>query len=285
MKNDCQVAVIGLGLIGGSFAAALRVVRPHWSVVGFDRNEVMRQRGLADGLVNRIAPSVEEAVQDADVIILATPVRDILDLIGRLDRLTTREAIVMDVGSTKGSIADAMSTLPARLQAIGGHPMTGVLTTGSTQPGARLFEGQRFVLTPTSRTTPTTLDWARRLVADFKADVVVMEASRHDHAVALTSHLPYLISLPLLELFAEQDEVTRSLAAGGFRTRVEAAGAHPLMWRDILLTNREEILQALRAYGGYLATLERDLEDASEEHLLQRLDRASAAAHSVANRD
>ena len=215
---------------------------------------------------------------------LATPVRVILELLGRLDRVILHEAIVLDVGSTKLAIAEAMSKLPERLQAIGGHPMTGGLTTGSTRPNARLFEGQRFVLTPTQRTTRAALQTVEDLLHDFKADLVVMDASQHDRAVAVVSHLPHLMSLPLLDIFAQQDEVTRSLAAGGFKSRVEGAGTNTTMWRDVLLTNRLEILQALRGYLDQLAALERDFNEGSEDRLTDRLERAGTIARSMVTR-
>lgn len=285
MKDDCLAAVIGLGLIGASFAAALRVARPRWSVIGFDQDEAVSSRALSDGNVHRVASTAHEAVLDADVIVLAAPVRVIHDFIRQLPQLTTGESIVLDVGSTKRTIANAMSALPERLQAIGGHPMTGALTAGSARPSARLFEGQRFVLTPTARTTPETRDWAQRLLTDFKADILVMDASRHDQAVAITSHLPHVLSLPLLELFAEQDDATRSLAAGGFRSRIEGTATNPRMWRDILLSNRDEILKALESYEKHLKAFQRDLQENSEERLLQRLEQASAVARHVTKRD
>ncbi len=278
---NCRAAVIGLGLIGGSFAAALRTVRPRWTIIGYDRDETTQGRAISEALIDHVASTVADAVRDADVVVLATPVGAILDLLGRLGQLATREAVVIDVGSTKSVIADAMSGLPHRLHAIGGHPMTGQLTTGSSRPSNRLFAGQRFVLTPTARTRSSTLDWAQRLVRDFDAEVVVMDPRQHDQAVAFTSHLPYLISLPLLELFAQQDDATQSLAAGGFQSRVEGVGANLQMWRDILQTNRQGIVGALRAYAEHLATLEEDLREGSEEALQERLERAARAARKV----
>jgi len=278
---DCRVAVIGLGLIGGSFAAALRLARPRWSIVGCDRDDAASARAVADGLVDRVTPVASEALKDADVIVLATPVGVILDLVAQLDRLVAREAVVIDVGSTKGLIVDAMSGLSDRLHAIGGHPMTGPLTAGSSLPSGRLFAGTRFVLSPTARTTPSTLDWALRLLSDFGANVVVMDANEHDRAVAVTSHLPYLISLPLLELFAEQDEVTQSLAAGGFQSRVDGVGSSVEMWRDIVQSNRRAIAAAISAYADRLRALERDVLEGSTHVLRDRIDRAVRAAHKV----
>jgi prephenate dehydrogenase len=284
MSADRRAAIVGLGLIGGSFAAALRVARPRWSIVGFDVNEEARARVADKRFVDRLAFTADEALRAADVIVLATPVSVILEILGRLARVTAGDAIVLDVGSTKSAIVDAMNGLPERLQAVGGHPMTGALTTGSNHPNARLFAGQRFVLTPARQTTRATVEAVEGLLRDFRADPVVMDPSRHDRAVAVMSHLPYLMSLPLLDVFAEQDEVTRSLAAGGFKSRVEGANLNPVMWRDILLTNRAEILRALRIYRDQLAALERDLNEASAERLAERLERAGGIARSLSAR-
>jgi prephenate dehydrogenase len=279
--SDCRAAVIGLGLIGGSFAAALRFVRPRWAIVGYDRDETITSHAISEGWIHQGVSTIDDAVRDADVVVLATPVGVILEILGGLGRLVSREAVVIDVGSTKSLIADAMSALPHRLHAIGGHPMTGQLTTGSSRPSDRLFAGQRFVLTPTARTRPSTLDWSQRLLRDFGAEAVVMDPRQHDEAVALTSHLPYLISLPLLELFAERDDATQSLAAGGFQSRVDGVAANQQMWRDILQTNRHEIARTLSSYAEHLAALERDLREGSEDVLQERLEQAARSASKV----
>lgn len=273
-----RAVVVGLGLIGGSLAAALRKVRPAWTVVGHDINAEAAGQALRDGLVDDIEGNRAVALQDADVVILASPVGAILDIVAGLEREVPGEAFVLDVGSTKGRIVAALNMLPDRLQAVGGHPMTGAITAGVSGPHAGLFEGRHFVLTPTRTTRPATLAGATSLVGDLGAVVTVMEADRHDAAVALVSHLPYLASLPLLDVFRQAPAPARALAAGGFRSRVKGAGANIPMWWDILRTNRDAVVAALADYGAAVASLRELVRDGTDQQLRDLLERAAREA-------
>jgi prephenate dehydrogenase len=272
-----QAAVIGLGLIGASCAAAIRAARPAWTVFGYDPDPNASRRAEERGLVHAIAASRGEALHSADFIVLATPVCTIVEIIGEL-KTSSRDAVLMDVGSTKQMIVDAMTTLPAHIQAVGGHPMTGAVTAGTSEPTDRLFEGRAFVLCGTPSTRPETMAAVKRLVSDFNARVVEMTAADHDAAVALVSHLPQLLALPLLRVFDGASPTAQSLAAGGFHARVQDAGENIPMWFDILRSNRTAIAAAISEYREHLSELEKTLREGTEGDLLDVLGRAARVA-------
>jgi prephenate dehydrogenase len=277
-RSPFQATVIGLGLIGASCAAAIRAVRPSWTVVGHDLEGAACARARERGLVHAIAASRDEALRAADFIVLATPVGTIVEIIGLLPTLVGRPAVIVDVGSTKQMIVEAMSALPHRLQAAGGHPMTGAVTAGTSEPTSRLFDGRAFVLCPTPSTRPETLNALKQLVADFKARVVEMTAAEHDSAVALVSHLPQLMAFPLLQIFDRATPTARSLAAGGFHARVGDAGENIPMWFDILRSNRPAVTAMLGEYRLELDRLEQAIREGEESDLRALLERGAQAA-------
>jgi prephenate dehydrogenase len=276
--SSYTATVVGLGLIGASFADAIRAARPSWTVVGHDLDAAACHRARECGLVHAIAGSGDESLRSADLIVLATPVFTIAETVGRLPALVTRPAVVIDVGSTKRMIVDAMAALPEHIQAVGGHPMTGAVTAGTSEPTGRLFAGRAFVLCPTPGTRPDTLTALKKLLGDFQARVVEMTAAEHDAAVALVSHLPQLMALSLLEIFDRATPASRSLAAGGFRSRVADAGENIPMWFDILRSNRSAITAVLGEYRHELGKLEEALRAENERELLGLLERAADAA-------
>ncbi|MGE0552794.1 MAG: prephenate dehydrogenase [Gemmatimonadales bacterium] len=281
MLNETEprrAAIVGLGLIGGSMAARLRRARPAWTLVGHDIDRAAMDAALAAGHVHAIEADLEAALRHANVVVLATPVGVILELIGRLETLTSGDVFVIDVGSTKSRIVEAMGSLPKRIQSVGGHPMTGAVTAGVAGPNPDLFVGRRFVVTPTPTTRPETLEAGIELVRALDADVVEMGAVAHDAAVARVSHLPYLMAVPLLAAFAQWPDLTRSLAAGGFKSRAKGAGANVPMWWDILRTNRSAIREALQDYRTELDRIADLLEHGSDDELRALLLRARQAA-------
>jgi prephenate dehydrogenase len=171
-----------------------------------------------------------------------------------------------------------MAAFPERLQAVGGHPMTGAVTAGTSEPTSQLFERRAFVLCPTPFTRAETLTAVKQLISDFKARVIEMTAADHDAAVALVSHLPQLVAFPLLQMFENAAPTTQSLAAGGFYARVADAGENIPMWFDILRSNRTAIAAALGEYRQQLNEIEATVCEGSDDDLLGMLHRAARAA-------
>jgi prephenate dehydrogenase len=235
-----RLAVIGMGLMGGSLALALRGRCA--GLVGVDPDpealSLARQKRLFDAVFLEPAG----AIANADVIILAAPVRAILQLLAALPGLHPGPAVVLDLGSTKVEIMRAMAILPDRFDPIGGHPMCGKEQSGLGSAEAGIFQDAPFALSALPRTSPRARSLAEQLVAAVGALPLWVEADMHDRWAAATSHLPYLLACALA-LSMPEDAVP--LIGPGFRSTARLAGSSPVMMLDILLTNRENILAGL----------------------------------------
>lgn len=243
-----NVTIIGLGLIGGSLGLALKR-DPEVQVTGYDRSFSTLDQAFRRGIIDTIATSIENACEQADVIIFATPVNTTVALMQQAAGWTVKEDVIMtDTGSTKGPIMEAAKGLLERgLTFIGGHPMAGSHKSGVTAAKGHLFENAYYILTPDSRTDNAKVECLRQLLAPTKGKVVVLEAEEHDRMTAIVSHFPHLIASSLVgRLSAQQQQpFVNKLAAGGFRDLTRIASADPAMWRDITTQNRVELLKQL----------------------------------------
>ena len=264
--NFRRISIVGLGLMGGSWGLALKKYGFKGRRVGFDRAEVL-QRALAAGAVDEAAEDLAAAVRDADLIILATPVGAILDLLPQLKSLASPRALITDVGSTKRLICQkARELFGDEPLFLGGHPLAGKERSGFENADAALLENARYVLTPL---LPNHLSDARvkafsDLVTALGGRPFVTEASSHDRAVAFLSHLPQLVSTGLSSLIAEQgaeDFLPLELAASGFRDVTRLAESPYAVWRDICLTNIENIHSALDSLIEKLEAMKLHLSD------------------------
>ena len=249
-----RIAIAGLGLMGGSLALALR---GHCrELVGVDPDPVTLEFARQHNVVDRCVEF--EAALDADLLILAAPVRAILGLLARLPARAADAPtlVVMDLGSTKSVIAAAMQALPSGYDPLGGHPMCGKEVSGLAHAEAGLFLGKVFVLSPLDRTTGAALGLAQELVASVGARAVRLAAERHDRLAAASSHLPYVVSAALVRAAESlEDDQVWELAASGFRDTSRLAASDVTMMTDILLTNRRAILDALARNQAELAAL------------------------------
>jgi prephenate dehydrogenase len=261
--HETQITIVGLGLMGGSLAAALRTMNVCRKVVGVARRQTTLVNARALRFIDEGTTRLDEGVAEADLVVLATPVRDILNKLESIGPMVKPGCVVMDVGSTKSAICAAMDRMPDHVQPIGGHPMCGKESSGLTMAEPDLYQDRVFVLAPLERTAPEALQLAREMVAGIGARELILEPERHDHIVAAISHLPYMMAVTLVNAAgaqAQEDPLTWDLAAGGFRdTSRVAAGSLPMML-DILATNRGPILEMLRQAQGELAQLIEMLE-------------------------
>jgi prephenate dehydrogenase len=259
--NSRHLAVVGLGLMGGSLARALRPFAQ--TITGVDPNPVSREYALVNGVVDAATDDLKAGVSEADVVILAAPVRTIIAMINdRIGSYLRSNTLLIDIGSTKADICDAMGRLPIGIQAIGGHPMAGKESSGVEESDASLFRNRPFVLCASRRTTPATRDRALALATAVGSTPIEMEARRHDHVVAAISHLPYLISAALVATVAqqaEQDDAVWKLAAGGFRDTSRLAAQDLSMAGDFLSTNTQAVATLLAYFRMQLAILEASL--------------------------
>ena len=268
--KEARVVIVGLGLMGGSLAGALKSRSACREVWGIARREETIKEALRRGLIHVGACDLAEGMERADLIVLATPVRTILELIPQVGALAPPGCLLMDLGSTKASIVEAMEALPPHVQAVGGHPMCGKEASGIVAAEANLYEGATFVLTPLQRTSSEALTLAQEMVEAVGARPLLMDAERHDRLVAAVSHLPYLLSVGLAaatEEAAAEDELVWELAASGFRDTSRLAASDVTMMLDILLTNRQAVGEMLSRFARQLNAIADLLETDDDEGL------------------
>jgi len=270
--EDCQVTVVGLGLMGSSLAGALR--GRCRSVVGVARRPEALQVAHERGLVDRATGSLTEGLQGADVAVLATPVRAILRQLPTIGPLLAPGCLLMDLGSTKAEIVAAMAHLPEGIQPLGGHPMCGKEVSGLEAADPGLYRGCTFILSPLPRTSAAAVELGSALARAAGAQPLVLAPERQDFLVATLSHLPYLLACALVataDATTSPDPAAWQIVAGGYRDTSRVAGSDVTMMLDILLTNRQEVLHALRAFDGQLARLAHLLDAGDEEALRDAL--------------
>jgi prephenate dehydrogenase len=262
-----RVCFVGLGLLGGSLALALRGKVARLTAV--DLHAATRQQALQQNLVDHITADLASGIQDADLIIFATPVRTILHLLAQLPQLRPDGCLVLDIGSTKEAIGAAMAELPEQFTAIGGHPMCGKETAGLTAAVPDLYVGQTFILCENDRTTPAIKTIAHDLIAAIGATPMLLDAVTHDRLVATISHLPYLVASVLMHTaVCLHDDRVWPVSASGFRDTSRLAGSDPYMMRDILLTNKTAVLEQLTHYQTHLRKIEQLIAEGDETNLV-----------------
>jgi prephenate dehydrogenase len=250
---ESRVAIVGLGLMGGSLAGALR--GKCRAVIGVARRDETLAEARAHRLIDEGTTELADGVGDADIAILATPVRTIIELARSIGPLLPAGALLLDLGSTKTDIVSAMAELPPHVQPLGGHPMCGKELSGITAADPRLYQGKTFILTPLPRTAPDALALGKELVAAIGAQPLVLEPARHDRLVGVLSHLPYLLACALVrtaDATTSADPAAWEIVATGFRDTSRVAASDVTMMTDILLTNRDAIIGALAAYRDQL---------------------------------
>lgn len=253
-----RVAVLGLGLIGGSFALALRREGLAKGVAGFDADPRVTRRAQERGAITQACSTPEEAVREADLVVLATPVLAMRELLERSAPVLKRGALVTDTASTKAQvIAWAEALLPGHVAFVGGHPMAGKEYSGIEGAEAGLFEGSTYCLARAPQTSPAAVATLAGIIERMGAHPYMLDAEQHDRLVAGISHLPFVLSSAMVQaLGAARDwpEMAR-LAASGYRDMSRLAAGSPTMYRDICLTNKEAILGWLDALAAQLHTI------------------------------
>ena len=264
-----HLTIVGMGLMGGSLALAMREHADH--ITGVDSDERARKYALECAMVNCATDDLRAGVNQADVVVLAAPVGVIVEMLRmRIGSYLRSNTLVIDLGSTKQDIVDAMAALPIGVHAVGGHPMTGKENGGINESDGSLYRNRPFVLCPSRRTTPATRLHALSFVETLGAAAIEMDAERHDQIVAGISHLPYLLSATLVATVANQakdDAAYWELAAGGFRDTSRLAASDVRMMGDILSTNTKAVATLLAQFRMQLAMLETMLIAGDDQRL------------------
>ncbi len=253
-----RVAIIGLGLIGGSLGLTLRQAKAARQVTGFDLYKGPGDRARKLGAIDQSCASLAEAARGSELIILATPVGAMRPLLQQLATLASPGAVITDVASTKVQVISwAEEYLPTTIPFVGGHPIAGKETSGIEAADANLFKQCIYCLTPTKRTSPAALDKVATLIDALGARMRFLEPPEHDGMMAGVSHLPFIASTALMQTAALNPawDDASILAGSGFRDMTRLAAGSPEMYRDICLTNSEAITRWLADYITVLSTL------------------------------
>ncbi|MCG5535193.1 prephenate dehydrogenase [Ectothiorhodospira mobilis] len=276
-----RLTIFGVGLIGGSLAMALRAAGTCHEVVGCSRSEEHLRQALERGVIDRYTLDPAEAVQGADMVVLAVPLGAMRAVCAAIRGHLAPEAALTDVGSAKGSVVEAVregfGEMP--LNFVPGHPIAGTEKSGVSAAFPGLFHGRRVILTPLETSDLGALARVRTMWEETGAVVETLSVAHHDEVLAATSHLPHLLAFGLVDSLArmgERDEIFR-YAAGGFRDFTRIASSDPVMWRDICLANREAILQVMAGYQQDLGLITRAIEAQDGDALLEIFQRAKAA--------
>jgi prephenate dehydrogenase len=273
--------VIGVGLIGGSLAKALRECNAVGEVIGCGRDADHLQRAVDQDVIDHFELHPEQAVKNADMVLLSIPVGAMADMLKIIKPHLTENCVITDVGSTKGSVVEAVKSVFGSIPAgfVPGHPIAGTEKSGVDASYAGLFHNRRVVLTPLPETSTAALQLVNQMWDLTGAKVWRLSVAEHDHLLAVSSHLPHVLAYSLVDTLAsmpDHQDIFR-FSAGGFRDFTRIASSDPQMWHDICLNNRKELLAALQSYIQGLQHITQALENADGDALLKCFARAKAA--------
>ncbi len=268
-----KLAVVGVGLIGGSLALALKEAGAVGHVVGIGRGLPNLETALRLGVVDSFTQDLVEGVADADVVFLATPVQSLGTVAEQAMPYLKPGAIITDGGSVKQAVIDAIEPhLRDDVHFVPGHPIAGTEDSGAEAAFATLYRERRCILTPTERTAEEALERIRQMWQLVGSQVVVMDVDKHDRVLAAISHLPHMVAYALVNAVGAYDRYDESIleySAGGFRDFTRIASSDPTMWRDIAQSNREALLEMMEQFETFFAELKEDVATGSGERLFE----------------
>lgn len=270
-----KIMMIGLGLIGGSLALAIKKEHPNVTIYGWDQNAVSQKTAREKGIIDEAPADWVDAIAEMDIIFLAIPVRACIEKLEQMVYLPLKkEVIVTDVGSTKQEIMKTAGKLPFTF--VGGHPMAGSHKSGVNAADADLFENAYYILASATEDEPA-VGYLQELLKGTRAKFVRLEAYEHDQITGMLSHLPHIIAASLVtqsDKFSQLHPRARQLAAGGFRDITRIASSDPRMWTDILLSNRETLLEEISQWQSLMIQVTHWLAISDEKAIYDFFDRA-----------
>jgi len=280
-----RIAVIGLGLLGGSVGLAIKAHLPGAATTGYDADPATRARAATRGLVDRVCNSAADAVKDAELVVLCVPVGAMAEAAKELAPSLPADALVSDVGSSKQSVAKALAEVLPGHAIIPAHPVAGTERSGPDAGFASLFQQRWCILTPPEGADPAKLAALSAFWEALGARVEVMDAAHHDLVLAVTSHLPHLIAYTIVGTASDLEGVTESevikYSAGGFRDFTRIAASDPTMWRDVFLSNKEAVLEMLQRFTEDLTALQRAIRIGDGDQLFEHFTRTRAIRRSI----
>lgn len=280
-----RLCIIGVGLIGGSLARALRNANYVGEIIGCGRGKPNLDKALELGVIDRYTHDAAEAVIEADMVVVATNLRTIPDVFSVIAPSLSDTAVITDVGSAKTEVIKAaeQNLGAAFARFVPGHPIAGTEKNGVEASFAELFNNHRVILTPTAQNMSANVQRVREMWQRTGATVNEMTAKTHDEVLAATSHLPHMVAFALVDCLSSMDDSAAifDFAAGGFRDFTRIASSNPPMWCDIALENRDALLRQLSAFENTLGELKMYLENKDEVSMLTLFERAKTARDSI----
>ncbi|MGB3166715.1 MAG: prephenate/arogenate dehydrogenase family protein [Alteraurantiacibacter sp.] len=280
-----RVAIIGLGLLGGSVGLAVRESLPDVATTGFDADPEVRERARERGLVQHVAGDAADAVRGADLVILCVPVGAMRKAAEAIAQGLSAHTIISDVGSSKLRVGKALAeTLPGHA-VIPAHPVAGTEQSGPDAGFATLFRGRWCILTPSEDADSAQVETLASFWRALGSTVEVMDAAHHDMVLAVTSHIPHLIAYTIVGTASDLEEVTRSevikYSAGGFRDFTRIAASDPVMWRDVFLHNKDAVLDMMARFEADLGAMRKAIEAEDGEAMFDLFTRTRAIRRGI----
>ena len=276
------IYIVGLGLIGASMALGIKRDHPDYEILGYNRSQASRDIALERGMIDRATDDFASFAPLADIIILTLPIKQTIAFIQELAGLNLKEGVIIsDAGSTKAAIVEVAEEYLAgkSIRFVGAHPMAGSHKTGAASADVNLFENAYYIFTPSSLTTPETLSEMKDLLSGLHARFIEIDAKEHDQVTSQISHFPHILASGLMEqtaVYAQEHEMTRRFAAGGFRDMTRIAESEPGMWTSILLSNRETILDRIEDFKERLDEVGQAISKGDEEQIWNFFNQARA---------
>lgn len=261
-----KITIIGVGLIGGSLGLALKENRPNFKIVGIDKQEII-EKAIARGAIDEGTVNLEEGIKEADIVIIATPVKTILNLLTQINSFLKKGCIITDTGSTKGQIVErADKVLSKDIFFIGGHPMAGSEEYGIDSANPHLFQERTYILTPTKKSNLIAIEKISSLIKMIGANRLILNPLEHDRIVGAVSHLPQIMAVSLINMVSElvQKENNNNYfkaVGAGFKDMTRIALSPYKVWEDICNTNQENILEMIQEFRNYLGVIEDKLKN------------------------
>lgn len=265
-----KIGFIGLGLIGGSIAKAVRQYFPEYELLAFDKSKETLALAVQEGTIHTSCSSIDENFRGCAYIFLCAPIAYNTAYLSQLKDFVGSECILTDVGSVKSSIHEEIIQLGLEENFIGGHPMAGSEKSGFVNSKPVLIENAYYILTPSAKVSPAKVDAYREFVTALKALPVVLDYEEHDYVTGTISHLPHIIASSLVNFVRDtdtKDELMKNLAAGGFKDITRIASSSPIMWQQICLKNKKNISQILEDYIGVLQEAKKAVDEGAEGEL------------------
>ncbi|MDB9925696.1 prephenate/arogenate dehydrogenase family protein [Hyphomicrobiales bacterium] len=281
-----KVCIIGLGLIGGSIGLSLKRLNSSSQVVGYAKTKSTLKRAIERGLVDKVEENLINAVNDADFVILATPLSMFKSIIGEISPFLKEGCIISDTGSAKLSvIKELKNIIPGNIEFVPGHPIAGTEESGPDSGFAELFDNRWCILTPTEDNTSNAIHLVKKFWESLGSKVEIMEPSHHDKVLAITSHIPHLIAFNIVGTANNLANVTEKevvkYSAGGFRDFTRIAASDPKMWSDIFTYNSDAVLEMLELFSNDLAKLKDAVRKKDSDLLFSNFEKTRAVRKNI----